>query len=878
MKKFLWIISSVLVASGIFLFQKPALAAINWSQCRTEQGTTTIAGGSATKSVTLTQPIIDTTKAFLLTQSTGDVNVRKATDHMVNGRIFNANTLQFDRTGNSGVANISYTLVECFNSEFSVQTNTITLGLGDTSDTGALSPSLSADELTRSIVLVTSQTTQTTPDETSSLVTGELQDINTVIVKRSSAAAATTIVRYQVVTFSAESSVGVQTNEVTLSPTSQSTTDTLTTAVDPARTWLYCSYDASAATLEAVTVGCNLTNDTTVTIQRAAADAYTNRVHYYAVTWPADTVTVQSGTEANNSIDTDGSPSNDDIMITTQVSDTAKAFSYVTLTADSTSTVYPRNRWLNYLSDTLTLRTTFWRGDGTASSDADANTKYWQVIEFPTAYQATGWGWVGVSADGTNGTGLISFNCHNLDAVETTTTCGNGTSPGTRYDYGVTLEHGGCASNCDVSGQAWIGTSDGSGGTETLGMIDFDPVITGSATEPPTIAGDDSSTPEDETKDAHWNEQTGELYGWARIRSLQDYEDTLGGTANDWGWVQLRGTTTSTPNANFGVLFDSTTLTFSGWSWNADGTDPTTSTTATGSGLGWLQFDLTNYGGSVKDAWLKTTQGDVYSQGGIDFSTAAPANQYNATYLIQTDGSIVDPTKVSTSTNGSIVNNTNFGGVPTNTSPYQVYRGDLGAIHVNELIATAEANGTEQMGDCSDTSLSLHTDPLAGQVYYCSGNLTIDHNLVFWNASGSNIGSGTIVVGGDLTINENLSYWNDTIDQHINNLASVAWIVLGKVTINPTVSNVVGALVVLGDANPSSTGIYDFSTGSSTLAFTLQGLVMARSFNMERKNTGAYSSTSTATGPAETFSYDGRVFANPPPGLENFAKVLPTIQ
>lgn len=874
MKKFLWIISSVLVASGIFLFQKPALAAINWSQCRTEQGTTTIAGGSATQSVTLTQPIIDTTKAFLLTQSTGDVNVRKATDHMVNGRIFNANTLQFGRTGNSGVVNISYTLVECFNSEFSVQSGVIQLDPGEASDTAAISTS----DTSRSIVLVTSATDQSSTDETTSLVTGALQDSTHVIVQRSSAAALTTTrVQYQVVTFDVTSSVTVQNNEVTLSPSSSSTTDTLTTAVDPARTWLYCSYDATDNGLEQTSIGCDLTSDTTVTIQRALPDTYTNRVHYYAVTWPADTVTVQSGSATNDPDLADGTQYDSYISINNPVSNVNKAFSYVTLTADSTSTSYPRNRWLNQLSDTSTLRTTFWRGDGIIGASDDANTKYWQVIEFPTAYQATGWGWVGVSADGTNGTGLISFNCHNLDAVETTTTCGNGTSPGTRYDYGVTLEHGGCASNCDVSGQAWIGTSDGSGGTETLGMIDFDPVITGSATEPPTIAGDDSSTPEDETKDAHWNEQTGELYGWARIRSLQDYEDTLGGTANDWGWVQLRGTTTSTPNANFGVLFDSTTLTFSGWSWNADGTDPTTSTTATGSGLGWLQFDLTNYGGSVSDAWLKTTQSDVYSQGGIDFSTAAPANQYNATYLIQTNGSIVDPTKVSTSTNGSIVNSTNFGGVPTNTSPYQVYRGDLGAIHVNELIATAEANGTEQMGDCSDTSLALHTDPLAGQVYYCSGNLTIDHNLVFWNASGSNIGSGTIVVGGDLTINENLSYWNDTIDQHINNLASVAWIVLGKVTINPTVTKVVGAFVVLGDTDTSS-GVYSFSTGSSTLQFTLQGLVMARSFNMERKNTGVCTSSGTCTGPAETFSYDGRVFANPPPGLENFAKVLPTIQ
>ncbi|MEK6527989.1 MAG: hypothetical protein AABZ36_03795, partial [Nitrospirota bacterium] len=242
--------------------------------------------------------------------------------------------------------------------------------------------------------------------------------------------------------------------------------------------------------------------------------------------------------------------------------------------------------------------------------------------------------------------------------------------------------------------------------------------------------------------------------------------------------------------------------------------------------------------------------------------------EYNATYLILTNGSVSGFFVTESAT--TIIED--LGGVPADNSS-QVFRGDLGSIYVNELIDQADYT---QSGSCVDSFISGYTNPLGGNIFYCNGDMTISNNLTFYNGTGSDIGSGTIVVDGDLYLNDNLNYFNSTIDQHINNLASVAWIVTGRVILDPAVTDLVGAFIVLGDADFTDNGFYDdtvfdFDTGSSTLPLTLHGLVMARSFNFQRTSVG----TTTDPEPGEDIRYDGRVFANPPPGLEDFASLLP---
>ena len=69
----------------------------------------------------------------------------------------------------------------------------------------------------------------------------------------------------------------------------------------------------------------------------------------------------------------------------------------------------------------------------------------------------------------------------------------------------------------------------------------------------------------------------------------------------------------------------------------------------------------------------------------------------------------------------------------------------------------------------------------------------------------------------------------------------------------------------------SRTGHGIFFSGSSESPLTVVGLVIARAFGWER----SYSNIKQGS---ERIIYDGRLIANPPPGLKGFAEGLPVIR
>lgn len=846
------------VLAGAFGMSVQPAVAVNWGDCSVEAGLTTIVDTKSSVTVPPASTIIDTTQAFVLAQATGDVTTHQTDDHFVTAEIDGSGNVVFDRAGTTGDAEISYHIVQCGGGDkIKVQRGTIALGSGATSATGALTGSV---DTSRSLVLATIRSNAGSTFDAESMVTAALQDASTVVVQRATAALSTLGVHYQVIEFTAAANVQLQTAETTLSTGVASATVTLTTAAATDRSWVYCTYDATDNGLQQTAVACELTDASTVTLYRSAASSYTNRVRVYVVTWPGNTVTVQSGSDAFDSTAADNTAVDHTITLSTAITD-GLSFPYVTNTTTGTSTEYPRNRWLAGLPTSTSLLLRFYRSD--PSGDSDATIFYWQIINFPPPYEASGWGWIGNSTTtAVDGTVLISFSCDSITVDITWTDCGDGTS-GTRYDYGVQLERGGCGDICDVSGQAWVGDyTTGETTPHTIGMIDFDTDVTSG---PPATLGDDVNTPEDDTLDAHWNEETGEVYGWARFRALEEYEDSLGGTANDWGWIKLRGTESS-GGTEYGVAFDADALEFSGWSWNDNGSDPSTGLEEDGSGFGWVKFDL-DTSGTVAAAWLRTTQADVYSQQGFYLNTNAPTGEYSATYLIISGGDATTINNFDTQL-GTTITDEDLGGIPTDNAA-QVYRGTLGSLYLNELIDQADHADTD--GACDDTLFTGATNPLGGDIFYCDGDLTISNNLTFYNATGSGLGNGTVIVTGDLVIEDNLNYFNTTIDQHINNLASIAWIVQGSVLIDPIVTQVVGAFIVLGDSDATTTSDCHFTTGNSTLPLEVQGLVMACAFDLERQSLGSTPDPE----PGEDFRYDGRVFANPPPGLDDFASLIP---
>lgn len=311
----------------------------------------------------------------------------------------------------------------------------------------------------------------------------------------------------------------------------------------------------------------------------------------------------------------------------------------------------------------------------------------------------------------------------------------------------------------------------------------------------------------------------------------------------------------------FGIGIDYSRNRLSGWTWNADSPN--------GVGLGWLQFASNFNIGAVHPPYLQTVGGDVYGQKGIGALSqgAAPVAQFNATYRIESNGSIVHfssacatPGQCDTDS-GWIDDKVNL----TLPKKENDYRGDIGALDLRGLFAGQY--GTVKKIATSGAGLE---NPLAGKVYYSSADLHIGYQN-FKNGIDKVNGAGTIVVKGDLYLDGNVFYQSMPAAT-LRHLASLGWIVLkkdngagGNIFIAPTVENLAGDFY-------AENKIYTGTTGQADTEKSLRvdGLMIARQFEFQR----IYSDLENG-GPAELVVYDGRVVANPPPGFTDLTKALP---
>ncbi len=301
-----------------------------------------------------------------------------------------------------------------------------------------------------------------------------------------------------------------------------------------------------------------------------------------------------------------------------------------------------------------------------------------------------------------------------------------------------------------------------------------------------------------------------------------------------------------------------------GWGWQDSIVTP---------GFGWMQF---NPALSSVTSWLQTRLGDIYAGSGI--STRRPAGAYNATFRILSNGNI----EALSEQGAGIWLDPRYGQIDFPT-PDSGYTNVLGSIDVDGLVCETDfgqqtcenSYGNTVRHFSSISQIDLPQDPnriiLDGGIYYHEGDLTIDR-LGIRNADPDTFdnAAGTIVVDGDLIIEDDITYDGGTGSlTRFRNLASIAWIVRGDVIIDPSVRNVVGAFIVLGDGTScASDGCGRFITGNSSVQFTLSGMVMARQFDFGREG-------GTSTVGSELIIYDGRLLANIPPGLSAFADALP---
>lgn len=253
-------------------------------------------------------------------------------------------------------------------------------------------------------------------------------------------------------------------------------------------------------------------------------------------------------------------------------------------------------------------------------------------------------------------------------------------------------------------------------------------------------------------------------------------------------------------------------------------------------------------------AWLQTKYGDVYAQKGIA-AIAAPAQQFNASYCLSvTDGTISGFASQSACT----VTNASLSLPKSSTS----YRGTLGSLDIRGILA-GRYGSVVNIADGSGIPTIL-----GGKVYVYNGGGTLTLPAVaFSNGAGSGArGNGLLLVNGaDLRITGDVTYSSALIDTTLRNLASFGVIVTqvngvgGSMYVDPTVTQISGAYFAEDTIH----------TGVSVNPLQVFGMLAARAFSFDR--TSGNSQT-----PSEGVTFDGRALANPPPGMQDIGKSLPT--
>ncbi len=312
--------------------------------------------------------------------------------------------------------------------------------------------------------------------------------------------------------------------------------------------------------------------------------------------------------------------------------------------------------------------------------------------------------------------------------------------------------------------------------------------------------------------------------------------------------------------------------------------------------LGWAWSDIsgwTSFTPEISDTlpWLQTKYGDIYARKGI-LGNEPPDYGYNATYQI-ISGDIITNFR---SARGEDWIKQGFQeiGFPR---PSTRYSNVLGKINISDLLCDLSVQNTciNKFGKIVEKIIDENNSgniDLSGKIYYRDGNLVIDNPINFMNAVGFDDGSGTIIVNGDLVINSDVKYDNSTSPIIFKNLASAAFIVLGDLKISPNVSNLAGNFIIIGngnDCNPNQesevTGCGQIYTccvlSGESCAFDervcqqnpliVSGLMMAKKFYLKR----IFITDSQDVQGSEIIIYDGRLLANTPPGLGDFAKSMP---
>ena len=343
----------------------------------------------------------------------------------------------------------------------------------------------------------------------------------------------------------------------------------------------------------------------------------------------------------------------------------------------------------------------------------------------------------------------------------------------------------------------------------------------------------------------------------------------------------------------YGLVFDSNTANIKSWAWGAyetvDGLF----------GLGWVEFSP-DFGSGLYRSYISAKYGSIYSRSNIGsgYSIIPPSGYFNATYMIQANGHLMNWVSEQMLTEEgtydydspwlSYADSSNYPGprydYPKIESDYGNILGELdynGLINglygevVNELPEEIEAPTSGDRFICLD-----------GKVYTKDGDFILKEKTILGQGYSYEFencfnGAGTMIIDGNLRIEGNIEYSGAVFDETHEKLASAAWIIKGDLIIDPDVTKLAGTFIVLGgeedgESIPCGSDLENpaehcgtIYTGDSNNQLQVSGQFLAKNFQFQRTYKSAFRVA------AEEIIYDGRNVINPAPGLGDVLKSLP---
>ena len=247
----------------------------------------------------------------------------------------------------------------------------------------------------------------------------------------------------------------------------------------------------------------------------------------------------------------------------------------------------------------------------------------------------------------------------------------------------------------------------------------------------------------------------------------------------------------------YGLVFDADTANIKGFAWGGNSIDDELI------GLGWFKFSP-SAGAGLYRSYVSSKYGNIYSKANIgsDYTVVPPEGYFNATYMIQANGHIMnwvstlyesDEAWHMSSDSGNPLNyeypklENDYGNILGNLD----YNGLINGIYGEVVLAVPDAGGISY-DVCLDN-----------KIYFIEGaDVIIEERLegIAYNFQNClNGGAGTIIIDGNLTIKGDIQYEAGTFSGSSSQLASVAWIIKGDLKIAPEVTELAGTFIVLGE-------------------------------------------------------------------------------